>query len=455
MRLLPLKPALTILTLLALLKAPDVIPAVKDYKVLDWRMIPTVIDFAPRPASSVPIEDELSRLRPDRNLASYEMHRIEGREDALDRFYEALRRTESREPGAVTRILHYGDSPATADMITGDARRLLQQRFGDAGHGFCLMGKPWAWYEHTGVQLESSGWTMEAASQSKLADGMFGLGGVVFQGQSGASTQIDLTEGEHTRLEVSFLRQPSGGAFTVEAEGKGIGTVDTAGPAVMADHTGFAIPPKARRFEIRVTTGTVRMFGVTFDNQAEGVSYDSLGLSGAHVTVLSRKFNEKHWSGELQWRRPDLVIVNYGTNESAYASFVDQSYAKELGEIVRRIRAAAPEASILLMSPMDRGHRDVGGDIATLPTIPRLATIQQRVALETGCGFFNTYLAMGGSGTMGRWYQAEPRLVGADFIHPMPAGARIVGNLLYQALLDGYKRFNARRAQESGVRSGE
>ena len=30
-------------------------------------------------------------------------------------------------------ILHYGDSPTTADLITGDVRDLLQQRFGDAG----------------------------------------------------------------------------------------------------------------------------------------------------------------------------------------------------------------------------------------------------------------------------------------------------------------------------------
>jgi len=83
-----------------------------------------------------------------------------------------------------------------------------------------------------------------------------------------------------------------------------------------------------------------------------------------------------------------------------------------------------------------------------MPTIPRLVTIQQRMAMETGCGFFNTFLAMGGPGTMGPWYQAEPRLVGGDFIHPMPAGARIVGNLLYQALFDGYSQFKVRRVQE-------
>jgi len=197
-----------------------------------------------------------------------------------------------------------------------------------------------------------------------------------------------------------------------------------------------------------VTRGQVRAFGVNFEKQAAGVQYDSLGLNGAYVSVLARMFDARHWGEELRHLRPDLVIINYGTNESAYASFVDQSYAKELREIVRRVRAALPESSILLMSPMDRGTREVGGEIGTMPTIPRLVTIQQRVAMETGCGFFNTYLAMGGPGTMGQWYQAEPRLVGGDFIHPMPAGAKIVGNLLYQALFDGYNQFKVRRMQE-------
>ncbi|HMC62708.1 MAG TPA: hypothetical protein VKJ01_26175, partial [Candidatus Solibacter sp.] len=62
----------------------------------------------------------------------------------LDHFLEALWRTESRSQpatqsatpsatrGAVTRIVHYGDSPTTADLITGDVRSLLQKRFGDA-----------------------------------------------------------------------------------------------------------------------------------------------------------------------------------------------------------------------------------------------------------------------------------------------------------------------------------
>jgi len=448
MRLLPPKATLVILTLVALMKAPDAMPAFKNYKVLDFNNIPSVLDFTQRKASAAPIDDEQLRLHPDRDPASYKIFRLNDPSHSLDHFYAALQRTETRRPGAITRIVHYGDSPTTADLITGDTRKLMQSRFGDAGHGFCLLAKPWAWYGHNGVEISSSGWSIDAATTAKLKDGSYGLGGVSFRGEVGAHTDLVLKDPNHTQLEVSYMRQPGGGAFQVSAQGKPLGSVETRGPAVEPGYATFDLPPGSRHFEIKVTRGQVRAFGVNFEKQAAGVQYDSLGLNGAYVSVLARMFDARHWGEELRHLRPDLVIINYGTNESAYASFVDQSYAKELKEIVRRVRAALPESSILLMSPMDRGTREIGGEIGTMPTIPRLVTIQQRVAMETGCGFFNTYLAMGGPGTMGQWYQAEPRLVGGDFIHPMPAGAKIVGNLLYQALFDGYNQFKVRRMQE-------
>jgi lysophospholipase L1-like esterase len=112
---------------------------------------------------------------------------------------------------------------------------------------------------------------------------------------------------------------------------------------------------------------------------------------------------------------------------------------------VKRLQAALPEASILLMSPMDRGERNDRGEIETIQALPRLVKIEARVADETGVAFFNTFQAMGGEGTMAKWYAAEPRLVGADYIHPMPAGAKIVGELLYGALRDGYNEYKLRQ----------
>ncbi len=180
--------------------------------------------------------------------------------------------------------------------------------------------------------------------------------------------------------------------------------------------------------------------------------YDSLGLNGASVTVLSRMFNQQHWTAELQHRNPDLVIVNYGTNEADFAEFVEKGYEKELREAIRRLRAALPEASILVMSPMDRGRRNGSGEIETMATIPEIVAIQRRVAHETGCAFFDTFRAMGGAGTMARWYAARPRLVSADFIHPYPAGGKQIAVAFTRELALGLNRYKLRLISAAAVR---
>src|ERR1022692_1718491 len=141
------------------------------------------------------------------------------------------------------------------------------------------------------------------------------------------------------------------------------------------------------------------------------------------------------------------VVLNYGTNESSFAAFLTREYEIELREAIRRVRAALPNASILVMSPMDRGQKN-GGEIETLPTIPRIVDIQRRVAAELHCGFFNTFEVMGGAGTMARWYDSQPRLVSADFIHPTPAGARIVATAFVRELTAGLSRYKLRQVLE-------
>jgi lysophospholipase L1-like esterase len=440
-----------ILTFLALLAVPELVPALKDYQIFDWRTAPAVIDFVPRRVTAQPMEEEWNRLRPDADPNSYATRPLDDSAGAMESFYEALRRVESGEAGAQVQILHYGDSPTTADLITADTRAALQKQFGNAGHGFCLVAKPWAWYEHRGVSLSGGGWKIEPANQSPGRDGLFGLGGVSFRGGPGAWSRVTLRDSGHTSVEISFLKMPGGGSFNL-----GIGeqtvSVDTAAPETGPGYARFPVPPEERRFEIRVISGPVRLFGYRFEKPGPGLVYHSLGVNGAYVAMAARMFREEHWAGQLRHHAPDLVVINYGTNESVYPNFVDRGFASELKEIIRRVRSAVPEASVLVMSPMDRGKREASGEIGTVPELARVVAIEQRVAQETGCAFFNTFQAMGGSGTMGRWYLAEPRLVSADFIHPLPAGARIVGNLLANALVDGYNKYKLGRMRRNLAR---
>ena len=147
--------------------------------------------------------------------------------------------------------------------------------------------------------------------------------------------------------------------------------------------------------------------------------------------------------------------MNYGTNESGFPNFIDTTWGREMRKAVARLQRAMPEASILLMSPMDRGTKTSSGEIDTIPTMPRLVATEAKIAADTGVAFFNTYEAMGGSGTMGRWYTSEPRLVGSDYIHPMPAGARIVGELLFTALRQGFNEYKLQELKQKIVEQAE
>jgi hypothetical protein len=131
-------------------------------------------------------------------------------------------------------------------------------------------------------------------------------------------------------------------------------------------------------------------------------------------------------------------VLNYGTNESVYPAYIEKQYPDELRTVITRMREALPHASLLVMSPMDRGVLQ-GGEIVTPPALGELVDVQQRIAAETGCAFFNTWQAMGGAGTMGRWYHETPRLVSADFMHPLPQGAAKVGALFEEALVKAYE----------------
>jgi lysophospholipase L1-like esterase len=368
----------------------------------------------------------------------------------MDHFYASLLK------GGVTRVLHYGDSPTTADLITADARALLQKQFGDAGSGFVLIARPWAWYGHRGVEMEASNWKIEVAGATSMKDGLHGLGAASFQGSTGAVAHWHLKDTRHSSVEVAYLAQPGGGSFSMEADGVVIGSADTAGEQAPG-YASFPFPPGSKDFTLRVTSGSVRLYGADFRKAGGGVVYSSLGVNGANVTLLSHAMNGPHWAAQLRHYQPDLVVVAFGTNESGFPKFVDGTWGHELTAAVRRIQAAVPGVSILLMSPMDRGERKDGGAIGTVEAMPRLVNIESGVAAETGVAFFNTFEAMGGEGTMAKWYSGEPRLVGADFIHPMPLGARIVGELLYNALQEGYNGYKLRqlKEQETGAREPE
>lgn len=370
---------------------------------------------------------------------------------AMNHFFAALQKAESGHGRVI--VSHYGDSPITGDGITSTLRRRLQLRFGDGGHGFVLTARPWGWYNHIGVKHDAgSGWTSEPMFISR-GDHLFGYGCASFTASAAGVTATFSTADEGdigrsvTAFDVYFLAQPNGGDFEVEVDGAPHSRVTTRSDDL---HSGFhrvQVAAGAHTLTLRtVGNGQVRMFGVVLENGERGVQYDSLGDNGAFIGLLADDMNESHWAEQLRHRRPDLVILNYGTNESEFENWPMDKYERDTREVIRRVRAALPEASILLLSPMDRGIRAKGGDIITRPTIPKLVAAQRKFAADNGCAFFDTFTAMGGEGTAARWLVAKPKLMGGDYTHPTWQGSEIVGSLIHDAIIRAYENYKQHSA---------
>jgi lysophospholipase L1-like esterase len=362
---------------------------------------------------------------------------------AMNHFYAVLARTEQKQPGAITRISHFGDSPISGDLISGAARALLQEKFGDAGHGWIFIAKPWDFYYHEGIQMEGKGWKVSSPVLPVGGDGSYGLGGASFTAASpSAISRISTTpKGEGSavsRYDIFYRAQPHGGSFLAYVDREAPREFST--QAVSRSSAMVSIPVEDGGHSLKITpqgNGPVTLYGAALERDAPGVVYDTLGLLGGTVRHLT-KFREDSWVEDLQNRKPDLVILNFGTNESNYGYLPYADYLHNYSVVIQRIKSAVPSASILIMAPMDRGARDDDGDIVTIPSIPILVAAQQRVARTEGVAFYDTFAAMGGMGTMARWYDNQPRLVTGDFTHPTYTGAEQLGTMLVDALMKGF-----------------
>ncbi|MGC4066505.1 MAG: GDSL-type esterase/lipase family protein [Polyangiaceae bacterium] len=357
---------------------------------------------------------------------------------ALEPFFQRLRVTQSGSSNAKTRILHYGDSVVASDYVSSTLRRRFQERYGDGGHGFTLIANAWPAYFHEGVsRYATGGWLISRVVGPLASDGWHGLGGVSFRAPPNLLTRIGTAKkGEVGRrvsqFELAYVESPEGGTAEVRIDGKPVTVLDTRSEVKRFRTASFDIPDGEHEFELQTLKGTSRYFGLVMERHAPGVVLDALGIQGARIRFLDKQ-DDEHFKEQLKWRDPALVVYQFGANESAdgYAySMAD--YYTTMRAVIEQQRRALPNASCLIVGAMDRASR-TGDEIKSLSIIPLIVREQRRVAQDLGCAFFDTFTAMGGNGSMPRWFRRG--LGQADLTHPTAVGAEVLGNWLYRAVM--------------------
>lgn len=377
--------------------------------------------------------------------------------EPLSQFYTALGALRAGEdPDGKVRVAMYGASGTAADLAVGYMRTYLQARFGDGGPGFVPLAPLSRWYRHSEVKVEASkGWRKEHAQRRDgRLDGHYGLLGASFAATKAkrwstvAPKKRSVSALEIATIEVLFLRQPEGGAFRLRVDDGDPVVIETAADSVQPGYHRVEVEPGPHRIRVEtVSDAEVRVFGVVLEREDPGVVVDVLGIDGTRG-ANHLAWNEALWADNIKRRAPDLYTLSYGTNESVDDDMSIAMYAEDLRAQLRRFARVLPDASCLLIGPVDFPIRE-DDTLRVRPLLRDIIAVQHRVAAEEGCGFWDGVAFMGGDLSMGTWVQSDPPLARGDHLHFTLRGATRKGMALADALMHGFDgRFAATISQE-------
>lgn len=356
---------------------------------------------------------------------------------ALDPFFDAIEEVVAGRRALPVRIAHFGNSLIASDFVAATIRRELSERYGSGGTGFLLVDRPTRIsgnFDRTGMASEE-GWEVALLTdKGERVD--FGLAGARFVGNvhggKGASVRFDLKG--VSSAEVFWIHRKDSGEIEVAVDGHHLHSIHTKGEARESAVTPLKIPAGSKELTLTAKGGPVELYGVSLENGRPGIVHDTYGLAGGTADVFLQA-NEAVFRQQLQARAPTLAIVMLGGNETYEMTrgWMDEAKARRtVVGFIQRIREDAPDAACLITSQLDAGVKNAAGEITPRPFAEEVRNILREEALSHGCAFWDMFAAMGGQGSVARWFAADA--MNEDLVHPRIKGAEALGHALVIAL---------------------
>lgn len=403
---------------------------------------PTVAEVAPPAEPPKAVCEALKIDVPaldDSEIAAAEVPLTDPTGKGMTWFYERLARVLRGRAKDHVRIGIYGDSNMTMDFIAGPIRRDLQTKYGDAGHGFMALARPWAHYRHMDIGLElNTAFESYAVTTKPTHDGAYGYGGIVSESPlPGSKVRVTTAPDKSpvgktaSRFDVFYLKGTKRGSFDIVIDGEKIVGLDSEASSRGVGIYRAEVPDGPHKFDVVIQSSNlkyVRMLGSATERTTPGIVVDNLGV-GAMSTRCIPMEDPTVSTPMLDYRRYDLVILMTGTADVLSMD----THKKVVREVIELHRKSRPNVSFLLVAPPDRGVS------ASTQKLLKLGKERAEMAEEEGVGFWDLLAAEGGATSMMKFMRKSMAL--PDQIHFTESGGAWVGRRLEQALLAGFAKW--------------
>ena len=173
-----------------------------------------------------------------------------------------------------------------------------------------------------------------------------------------------------------------------------------------------------------------RFYGMSLEKKDKsGVLYHSLGVGGSPFEAILNLEKLREQSEVLQ---PDLVVLDYGTNNILYENKVAKNLPENVSKAISNFREINPEVVIVLTATQDlfyKGrHIDAGIDFTR---------VMDSLARANEVLFWNYYDLSGGYGQIKNWEKAG--YAQKDYIHLTSKGYRLKGYWWNASILNTLK----------------
>ena len=366
-------------------------------------------------------------------------------EGALDNYFESLALVEDHQPGYISRTLVWGDSTIANDGIITNIRTRFQDRFGDGGPGFLAAQVDPRWSMRKDILRKTSGWKTKTIIHGGAQFNRYGLAGTVSttltsgysilgglmlepEAEGDVKTRQDLY-----RAQVFYQTQAEGGSFSIVYGDKEV-PVNTKDGRLYDGVASIELGLDINKVRIQAHgNGPVTIYGTALETNGPGITWETLAVAGSSITSM-RKQSERHLVEQINNRNPNLIVYWTGGNELGYPSVKTRKgkgYKKLYRKVIRSLKEGAPEASCLLIGPLDQGKRE-RGEIISKPTIQNIVRFQKEVAIEQGCAYLDAQALMGGNNSYGSWLNSK--LASSDLLHLTRKGRNLIGETMADVL---------------------
>jgi lysophospholipase L1-like esterase len=174
------------------------------------------------------------------------------------------------------------------------------------------------------------------------------------------------------------------------------------------------------------------LYGLYLENDEPGITYNSIGVNGASTySYLKCVLFEEH----MKVLSPDIVFFGIGINDAHGSSFSKASFIRNYDTIIERIKRVNPQTFFVFLTNNDSyGYNK---KLNTNGVIVQEAMYD--LAKKYDGAVWDLFEVMGGLKSANIWMTNG--LLKRDRIHFTFEGYYLVGDLLFNALMEGYENY--------------